>query len=382
MPGRLVAVSTLPLWPPRDGISLRAVRLLEELARVWAVRLIAPAPAGGGTPWPAGVTMIPAEALGRWSPAPPPAAVAPVERVVRETLARERADALLLWVGADAIGFRNRDLPPAVGDRIDAMTLAAARGLRHAGGALPLMRELRTLAAYAAYERRVVRSQASTVVVGADDARVLRRLGGGSSVHVVPNGVTADPEPPAGAEDPRPTAIFSGVLGYPPNVEAVVWFAREVWPHVRAGAPAARFVVAGRGPVEAIRALHGEQGIEVRPDVPDMRAELANAWVAVAPMRSGTGIKNKVLEAWAAAKPAVLTTLASNGLTIDADVRGLVADDPLDMAGRMLGLFRDAAERRRLGRAAHALVRRAHGWADAGAAVSRLLEEAAGRAPR
>ena len=380
MPRRLVAVSTLPLWPARDGISLRAVSLLQELATRWSVRLVAP-PAGGGAPWP-GVTMLPAAPKGRWSPAPEAATLAPVERAVRDTLAREPADALLLWVGAEAIAFRCRDLPPVVGDRIDAMTLAAARGVRGARGVVPLARTLRTLAAYAAYERHVVRSQAATIVVGEDDARMLRRLGGGSRVHVVPNGVSADPEPPECPEDPRPTVIFSGVLGYPPNVEAVAWFAGAVWPHVRAAEPHARFVVAGRRPVEAVRALDGANGIEVRADVPDMRAELGRAWLAVAPMRSGTGIKNKVLEAWAVAKPAVLTSLASNGLTIDADARTLVVDDPRAMAGRIVELFRDGPGRRRLGRAAHALVRRAHGWGDAGAALSRLLEAAAGRAPQ
>jgi glycosyltransferase involved in cell wall biosynthesis len=111
-----------------------------------------------------------------------------------------------------------------------------------------------------------------------------------------------------------------------------------------------------------------------------MRAELARAWLAVAPMRSGTGIKNKVLEAWAVAKPTVLTGLASNGLTMDADARALVIDEPRGIAAKIVALFRDPSERRRVGLAAHALVRRAHGWADAGAAISRLLEEAAGRA--
>ena len=381
MPGRLLAVATLPLWPTRDGISLRAVRLLEELSASWTVRLVAPQPSGGGAPWPNGVALVAAAPEGRWTPAPSAAAIAPVARAVRESLAREPADALLLWVGAEAIAFGRSDLPPVVGDRIDAMTLAAARTLRHPGGLRAAARDIRTMAAYARYERRVVRSQAATVVVGEDDARVLRRLGG-RRIHVVPNGVAADPSPPAIAEDPRPTAIFSGVLGYPPNVEAVLWFTRDVWPRVRAAEPDARFVVAGRQPVNAISALGGANGVEVRADVPDMRAELGQAWVAVAPMRSGTGIKNKVLEAWAMARPAVLTGLAANGLTLDADARSLVADDAGEMAARIVGLFRDAAERKRLGVAAHALVRRAHGWGDAGAAVSRLLEEAAGRGRR
>jgi glycosyltransferase involved in cell wall biosynthesis len=377
MPGRLIAVSTLPLWPPHDGISLRAVKLLEELAGRWAVRLVAPAPESADLV-PSTVMLLPAQPIGRWSPAPARAAVSPVERALRDALEREPADALLVWVGAEAVAFAG-GLPPVVGDRIDAMTLAAARGLRHASGPAALLRDLRTLAAYARYERQVVRSQAATVVVGGDDARILRMLGG-RRVHVVPNGVAAPAVPPASTEAPEPTIIFSGVLGYPPNVEAVLWFAREVWPHVRAAAPEARFVVAGRRPVEALRALDGRDGVELRADVPDMRAELARAWLAVAPMRSGTGIKNKVLEAWAVAKPTVLTGLASNGLTMDADARALVIDEPRGIAAKIVALFRDPSERRRVGLAAHALVRRAHGWADAGAAISRLLEEAAGRA--
>jgi polysaccharide biosynthesis protein PslH len=381
MPPRLVAISTLPLWPPTDGISLRAVKLLEHLAGEWSIRLVAPGRAAGESSGPKDLVTLPSPRLVHWSPAPSQAAISPIERIVRDALGREPADVLLLWVGAEPICFRGHGLPPAVGDRIDAVTLAAARDLRHVRSVRAVVSSLRTLSAYAAYERRVVRSQAGTIVVGQDDARMLRRLSGRSSVYVVPNGVSAGPEPSEGTEDSRPTVIFSGVLGYPPNVEAVLWFAREVWPLVREAEPTARFVVAGRRPVDAIRAQDARNGIEVLADVPDMRAELTRAWIAVAPMRSGTGIKNKVLEAWAAAKPAVLTTLASNGLTMDADARGQVVDDAAAMAGRILALFRDPAERRRLGRAGRALALRAHSWAEAGASVSRLLDQAAGRGP-
>jgi glycosyltransferase involved in cell wall biosynthesis len=171
--------------------------------------------------------------------------------------------------------------------------------------------------------------------------------------------------------------IFSGVLAYPPNIAAVTWFAGEVWPQIRAAEPRARFVVAGRTPVMEVRALDGRDGIEVRGDVPDMRAELEQAWVAVAPMRSGTGIKNKVLEAWAAAKPGVMTRVASNGLALDEDAASLITDGPAAFAACVVQLLRDSADRVRLGRAAHALARDRHGWGDAAERLHQLLAAAA-----
>jgi len=98
----------------------------------------------------------------------------------------------------------------------------------------------------------------------------------------------------------------------------------------------------------------------------------------VAPMRSGAGIKNKVLEAWAAGKPVVMTSLAGNGLRLDMDARALVADEPAAIAALVVRLLRDEEERRRLGAAGYALAAREHSWGDAARRLSRLLAMAGG----
>jgi glycosyltransferase involved in cell wall biosynthesis len=95
-------------------------------------------------------------------------------------------------------------------------------------------------------------------------------------------------------------------------------------------------------------------------------------------MRSGAGIKNKVLEAWAAGTPVVMTRLAGNGLALDAQAEELVRDDPGEMARLVAGLLVDPGARARYGRAARALVARAHSWEDAGRKLSRLLAALAG----
>ncbi len=127
-------------------------------------------------------------------------------------------------------------------------------------------------------------------------------------------------------------------------------------------------------------ALAKYAGVEVLGEVPDMVAVLRRTWLAVAPMRTGAGIKNKVLEAWAVGKPVVMTRVATNGLSIDAAMEALVVDDPKGMATLIARLLIEPDERRAAGAAAHAIVARAHSWSSAAASVAELLRQA--MAPR
>jgi glycosyltransferase involved in cell wall biosynthesis len=181
-------------------------------------------------------------------------------------------------------------------------------------------------------------------------------------------------------EDPTPTVIFSGVMAYPPNIDAARWFAQTVWPLVRARKPLAHFVIAGRGPTPEVTALAAVPGVEVLGAVPDMTVALGRAWLAVAPMRSGAGIKNKVLESWAAGTPVVMTQMAANGLSLDRNAQQLVSDQPEELAARIVALLDDPAERSRQGASARTLAADRHSWAAAGQRLSALLAAAAGLA--
>lgn len=370
----LLAVTTIPLADVRNGLSLRIVHLLAELASDWEITLIAPSSAGHETAgYPAGIERIlPLSLASRSMLSPSPADLASL-RAAAETAIRELGPtAALLWPGADALLAGGTLALPTVIDRVDCMSLAAWREVAKAASSRQRMRMLRETAAYARYERRIVRAAAATVVVGEDDARVLRRLAPGRVVEVVPNGVVLGAVPTPAEESGTPLVVFSGTMAYGPNIEAARYFAKEVWASVRSRVPDARFVIAGRMPTAEILALDGRGGIEVWPDVADMGAVLRSAWVAVAPMRSGTGIKNKVLEAWAAGTPVVLTRMAANGLHLDADAARLVADDAEPLAARVVALLQDAAERHRLGLAAYRLAAR-HSWREAAARIDSLL---------
>ncbi len=380
---RLLAVTGVSRL--EGGFLLRAVCLLRELATDWDISLVE---ASGIDPdviaWPDPVRheVISIPPRSPWQPAP---GRHPNRDALREAvdavLDTRHPDVALLWIGAEYLAFGRADFPPAVGDRIDSFTLGQLRFARYARSPLKRLSALRKTARYAGYERGMVRRLETTVVAGEADAGILQRLSGSSSVRVVPSGTAVADSPDFDAESRLPTVAITGTLNHPPNVDAAVRFVRDIWPDVRREIPNARLLVAGRSPSDKVRLLAEVPGVELREDVPDMLTVLQESWLAVAPMRYGSGIKTKVLEAWGAGRPAVLTPIATSGLALDEAMRDLVAADRRDFGATVLGLLRDPERRHMYGRAAHALAVARHSWSRCGRAMSEILRTVAESRP-
>ncbi len=352
-----------------NGYSLRVSHLLEHLAARWSITLIAPPiespplaiahvpvdlPASGATyPWRFDQTELRATLV----------------RTVREA----HFDRALIWPGAEALWFGRTDMPRAVVDIIDCNPLEFCRGFLSYRDLRQRYRALREILVAARYARRMVRSYAATVCVGEADARWLRHIGGRNTVHIIPNGVDVPTQ--LADESPTPTLTFTGALDYQPNIEAVLFAIDTIWPSILAARPDARFIIAGRDPISEIRALAARPNVDVAANVPNMTQVLGEAWVAIAPMRSGVGIKNKVLEAWACARPVVMSTLATNGLIVPPDHASLVGATADAMATAVLRLFNDADERHRLGQSARENVQQHFTWAGAAARLDVLLRQ-------
>lgn len=381
---RLLAVVTIPPLPLDNGFSLRVANVLAELGRQWDITLVAPEPPEGTYQQElAGVSRLQTVRLvGRMFFSPSQYDSRPLQQRVDQLVAEIRPQVLLLWSGAEFVAFERPDFPPALVDRIDCATLTAWRAARMSQPLRARLSVLSDMLGHLLYERKVVRRLDTVIVVGADDARVMRRVGGRDNVHVVSNGVAFPDLAAAGGESPVPQVVFTGVMNYPPNVDAILYFAKQVFPLLRQRNAAATFVVAGRSPSPEVLALRDTRGIEVLADVPDMRAVIARAWVSVATMQSGSGVKNKILEAWAMAKPVVMTSLAANGLQLDAGATSLVADDPAELARLVDELLRDRERRHALGMQGRALVQGHHSWSQVAGTIDGLLRqlmEGAGR---
>jgi sugar transferase (PEP-CTERM/EpsH1 system associated) len=181
-------------------------------------------------------------------------------------------------------------------------------------------------------------------------------------VFTISNGVTIPELPESQWIPPTPVAGFVGCMDYPPNIDAVVWFVREIWPLIRRRVPDASFEIVGRHPTRAVRALADAPGVHVVGEVDDVFSFVRRFRVSVSPIRIARGLQNKVLEAMAAARPVVLTSAAATGLSAKDGVHYLIADAASAFAEQVVSLLADPDRCFRLGAAARRFVAANHCW--------------------
>ncbi|MEL7485578.1 MAG: TIGR03087 family PEP-CTERM/XrtA system glycosyltransferase [Pseudomonadota bacterium] len=156
--------------------------------------------------------------------------------------------------------------------------------------------------------------------------------------------------------------VFVGAMDYWANIDAVQWFANDVWPLIRARAPESRFAIVGARPASAVRALEQRDGICVVGRVPDVRPYIAKAKAVVAPMRIARGVQNKVLEAMAMGRPVAATTAAATGIECTTGDDIVIANAADDFASTCVALLEDNVRGDRIGRRARARMQSQYAW--------------------
>jgi glycosyltransferase involved in cell wall biosynthesis len=182
-----------------------------------------------------------------------------------------------------------------------------------------------------------------------EDARVVRKIAPAARVEVYPNALPWV-EMPRLPELPR--VVFSANFEYHPNIDAVRFLVQEIWPEVRRRHPDLRLQLVGRGDrfIRHLLPRHSgrDHGIDTTGPVPDALAEIAQARVAVAPLRAGSGTRVKILEAWAAGRAVVATPLAAEGLEALDGVNIALASGATAFVAAMDRILGDSALRSQL----------------------------------
>jgi polysaccharide biosynthesis protein PslH len=196
----------------------------------------------------------------------------------------------------------------------------------------------------------------------------------------IPKEFSVSPDPAAVQESHSTKKIvFLGKMNYEPNVDAVEFFANDVFPIIQRKYPDAVFQIVGAYPTSRVTRLEKLPGVEVTGFVDSPADFLSFASAVVAPIRSGGGIQNKVIQAMALSKPVVTTSLGAIGVSAESGSDYLVADSADEIAECVSRIFGDINLANALGKNAQEFVRTRFSWADIGDAihsdVERLLSQ-------
>jgi glycosyltransferase involved in cell wall biosynthesis len=355
----LLVTSRYP-WPPRRGDQIRAVQALDILAPEHEVTLLTP---HTGEAPPANMPFR----IERYQPVRT-ALLSGLARVAARGLPLQsalfyqpdlgrrlrelapQADLGILQLVRLAVHLDDFGTTPILADLIDSLALNTAR---RAEVDHPLLRPALRYEAHLLdkAERHLADRAAGVLLVCERDRQdLIKRLPAdlGSKVAVVRVAVGSHPAPEKSREA-APLLAITGNLGYFVNVDAVTWWLRDVWPALHKVRPDIRVVVAGDRPSTAVRHAVKRAGVELIESPPDLRAIIAKASLALAPMRCGSGVPIKILEAWAVGTPVVATPWAAAGTTGKPGEDLLVpGPHPAEWASAIRDLLDDPAARARL----------------------------------
>ena len=367
---RILLLTPRPPWPPIDGGRIAMGRLAEGLLRAGASVEI--------------VSLNPRKHRVAVVPAPLPMQTIDIDtsRVVGPALSRKTPFIVARFVCGefrDAIRAALRRFKPDIVQIESPFLLPYVATVREESGARVVLRSLnvefriweglvrnersalrrfalrRVAASLRAYEVRQLNTADAIVPISTEDGEEFRRLGCMRPMHVVPCGITPG-DLPANAPESG-TVGFIGSLDFRPNQEAVMWIVDELWPRVIERAPEAHLSIAGSSAPDWLRRHAAGKNIEFLGTVDDARAFLTRMSVVIAPLFAGGGMRIKVLEAMALARPVVATTLGAGGIDVESDRDIIIADDVMAFAGGVTRLLREPGTAARIGDAARNTVR-------------------------
>jgi len=379
---RILFLSPRQCWPAESGAKLREYYLARALGErsllthisysapdmklSFCRRMVAVPPVRGYTPG-----KIMRGLVGRW-PLPVLNYTSPNMHDALAGVLREESFDLVhldsIHMAAYADWLHSSTGAPVVYDWHNIESEAMQRYSRHTPSFLRARYAGWTARRLASLEDRVLRQAFGHIVCSERERLELLRRVPSARVALIDNGVdaayfaSAADSPTAG----RRRLVFVGAMSYHANIDAAIFFAREVWPAISRRFPQWILTLVGSNPSPAVRALQSGS-VEVTGTVDDVRPYYGQAFAAVVPLRIGGGTRLKILEAMAAGVPAISTSLGAEGLALSPGVNILTADNPRDWLPHLETLFRDPRLWAALSTAGRELARARYDWEMLGA---------------
>lgn len=296
---------------------------------------------------------------------------AAMQRAVDHMMAQYRYDAVHIQHLRMAPYLCDYEATPRILDLPDAFSLYWQR--RAAAQRHPLVKIFQEMEGerVARYEARVIPQYDRVLACSTEDIGYLQEKHGAGNFSLLPNGVDLAAFDLLSPHDYSRdnVLLFTGNMDYAPNVDAVVWFAKEILPLIRQKHSGVRFLIAGQRPIPRVQDLV-EDGAEVLGFVENMAAMYREASVVIAPLRFGAGTQNKVLEGMAAGVPVVCTNVGFKGLGVESGEGVILQTEARGFADSVSNLLSSESARRRIGSLGAQAVRARFGWD----AIAAMLE--------
>jgi glycosyltransferase involved in cell wall biosynthesis len=229
-----------------------------------------------------------------------------------------------------------------------------------------------TWAKHRRYVARLLREFRACTVVSAREQQLVQRIAPKQAVQVIPNGIHLNEYARVRVPVEPNTLIFTGSFRYFANHDAMVWFLREVLPHIQTRVPDVRVTITGD---HANLALPPAPNVHLTGFVENVRPLIASAWASIAPLQQGGGTRLKILEAMALQTPVVATAKGAEGLDARHDEHLLIADSPEEFANQVVRLLQDPALRHCLAENGSRLVSERYDWAKVMPRFLNLVEQ-------
>jgi len=215
------------------------------------------------------------------------------------------------------------------------------------------------------YEKRTVEQfDACYLIAQAEVTLFNQQVIQSDKVQVMGNGLDTTAFYPAKDKKANPYTIFlfTGVMDYKPNVDAVVWFTEKCWGDIIKQHPRARFIIAGMNPNKDVMKLVELTGVEVTGFVDDILPYYHQADIFVAPFRLARGVQNKVLQAFSCALPVISTPMGAEGIICQADRDILIASSPEQFIQQANKLIAQPELVQSIGESAEKLITKYYSW--------------------
>jgi glycosyltransferase involved in cell wall biosynthesis len=286
-----------------------------------------------------------------------------MHRTIAQLVATQHFDAVhadQLWMAQYAV---NLPSPLKVLDQHNAVWTIVHRMWQNERSGLRRMVMQQEWRALQRYEGRVCRQFHRVLTVTEEDRRALEILNGKLPITVVPICIDTTTLPRLEPLSHARHMICIGGMFYPPNVDGIVWFARNVLPQVWSACPDSRLLVVGARPDPALLALAREEPrVQVTGYVDDPTPLLRESAVFIVPLRAGGGMRVKILDAWARGIPIVSTTIGCEGTAVRPGENIVIADEPADFAQAVIRFIQDPGLRQQFADRGCAWVNERYHW--------------------